>query len=46
MHPLSGEALEIVAPLHDDMAAYLQHHFDKENLHEILQPESIRSRFV
>jgi 23S rRNA pseudouridine1911/1915/1917 synthase len=46
IHPLSGEPLEIVAPLHEDMSAYLQHHFDKERLHEILQPESIRRRFA
>jgi len=44
-HPSHGGEMEITAPLHADMQAYLQRHFDRENLHEILEPESLRRRF-
>jgi 23S rRNA pseudouridine1911/1915/1917 synthase len=45
-HPSHGGALEITAPLHTDMSAYLQRHFDQEKLHEILEPDSLSRRFV
>jgi 23S rRNA pseudouridine1911/1915/1917 synthase len=46
IHPIRREPLEIVAPLWEDMAGYLRQHFEEESLHETLQPESIRRRFV
>ncbi len=44
-HPTRGEPLEIVAPLFEDMADFLACNFDKESLHETLQPDAIRRRF-
>lgn len=45
-HPTRGDNLEIVAPLFDDMMGYLNHNFDKEMLHESIQPDTLRRRFV
>jgi 23S rRNA pseudouridine1911/1915/1917 synthase len=45
-HPTRGDALEIVAPLHEDMLGYLGRSFDEEMLHETLEPDYIRRRFV
>jgi len=44
-HPTRGDNLEIVAPLFKDMRDYLDRNFDKELLHETIQPDSIRHRF-
>jgi 23S rRNA pseudouridine1911/1915/1917 synthase len=46
IHPTRGEPLEIVAPLFDDMSEFLNSHFDEERLHETLQPDALRRRFV
>jgi 23S rRNA pseudouridine1911/1915/1917 synthase len=45
-HPTSGDKLEIVAPLFDDMRAYLSRNFDKEILDEAIEPDTLRRRFV
>ena len=45
-HPTRGDNLEVVAPMFDDMAGYINRNFDKEMLHETITPDSIRRRFV
>ncbi len=45
-HPTRGDLLEIVAPLFEDMADFLARNFDKESLHEALQPDAIHRRFA
>ena len=45
-HPATGKTLEIVAPLFDDMMGYMRQNFDQEMLHESLDPDYIRRRFV
>jgi len=44
-HPIRQEPIEITAPLFADMSDYLNRSFDKERLHETLQPDAIRRRF-
>jgi 23S rRNA pseudouridine1911/1915/1917 synthase len=44
-HPTNGDKLEIVAPLFEDMHAYLDSHFEKEILDEALTPSALRRRF-
>jgi len=44
-HPIRQEPLEITAPLFEDMSDFLNRNFDKERLHESLQPDAIRRRF-
>jgi 23S rRNA pseudouridine1911/1915/1917 synthase len=46
IHPTRGDKLEVVAPLSEDMEAYLNQNFDKEILHETIEPDTIRHRFV
>ncbi len=45
-HPTTGKPLEIVAPLFEDMMGYLRENFDEEMLHESLDPDHLRRRFV
>jgi 23S rRNA pseudouridine1911/1915/1917 synthase len=45
-HPIRGDNLEIVAPLFDDMVGYLNRNFDKEMLHESIQPDTLCRRFI
>ena len=45
-HPTTGKPLEIVAPLFDDMMGYLRQNFDEEMLHESLDPDRLRRRFM
>ncbi len=44
-HPRSGEQMRFVAPLPQDMRAFLQRHFSMENIDEEIAPDSIESRF-
>jgi len=45
-HPTTGKPLEIVAPLFEDMMGYLKQNFDEEMLHESIDPDRLRRRFV
>ena len=45
-HPTTGKPLEVVAPLFEDMMGYLRENFDEEMLHESIDPDHLRRRFV
>ncbi len=45
IHPVSGEELEIVAPLFEDMVDYLNLKYNKEIIDEAIQPDTIRNYF-
>ena len=45
-HPTTGKPLEVVAPLFEDMMGYLRQNFDEEMLHESIDPDHLRRRFV
>ncbi len=44
-HPRSGEKMEFVAPLPQDMEKFASKHFDMEILHEKIDPHSFASYF-
>jgi 23S rRNA pseudouridine1911/1915/1917 synthase len=46
IHPVSGERLEIVAPLYEDMQRYSDDCSDNEALEKILEPERLKARFT
>lgn len=45
VHPYTGEKMEFVAPLFDDMKAYMDKYFDKGDIHESINPLSLERRF-
>jgi len=44
-HPRTGERLEIVAPLFDDMDAYIEKNFNKGEINEKIIPERLSASF-
>lgn len=45
-HPTTGEHLEIVAPLFDDMLAYMDKYFTKGEIDEKIDPATLHSHFA
>jgi 23S rRNA pseudouridine1911/1915/1917 synthase len=46
IHPATGETMEFIAPLFDDMRSYLTKYFDTELLEEKLSPENLKQGFL
>ncbi len=46
IHPESGERMEFVAPLFDDMQGYMRKYFDQRQLDETIHPDTLGSRFA
>lgn len=46
IHPISGETLEVTAPLYDDMQRYLEAYFDSDTIRQVLQPSHLKGRFA
>jgi 23S rRNA pseudouridine1911/1915/1917 synthase len=45
-HPVTGEEMEFVAPLFDDMHTYLTKYFEEEEIIKKLDPESLKAGFL
>ena len=45
IHPKTKERVMFSAPIPDDMMHYLEKHFDKESLHEVLEPSIFERHF-
>ena len=45
-HPVSGEKMEFVAPLFDDMKMYLSKYFDQKEVDEKINPHTLGSLFT
>ncbi len=45
-HPVSGEKMEFVAPLFDDMKMYLSKYFDQSEVDEKINPHTLGSLFT
>ncbi len=45
-HPVTGKAMEFVAPLFDDMTNYLEKYFDEDEIHTVLTPDRIKEEFT
>lgn len=45
VHPISGERMEFVAPLFDDMKAYISKHFDQSEVDEKIDPHTLGTLF-
>jgi len=45
-HPVSGEKMEFVAPLFDDMKMYLSKNFDQDEVDEKINPHTLGSLFT
>ena len=45
-HPTTGKNLEIIAPLFEDMQAYIAHYFDKGEIDEKIQPVRLKHCFT
>lgn len=46
VHPESGEKMEFVAPLFDDMKLYLSKNFDQSDVDEKIDPLTLGTRFI
>jgi len=46
IHPETGEEMEFIAPLFDDMKAYLTKYSDRDQLDIVLDPEHIKEGFL
>jgi 23S rRNA pseudouridine1911/1915/1917 synthase len=46
IHPVSGERLEIVAPLYEDMQHYLDACFHVDVYEDVLHPDKLKARFT
>ena len=46
LHPITGEKMEFVAPLFDDMRAYMEKYFDQESIDKKINPELLGTLFV
>ncbi|MEA2047869.1 MAG: RluA family pseudouridine synthase [Campylobacterota bacterium] len=46
IHPATGEKMEFVAPLFDDMKHYLSKNFDQSDIDEKINPLTLGSRFM
>ena len=46
VHPISGEKMEFVAPLFDDMKAYISKYFDQEVIDEKIDPLTLGTGFL
>ena len=46
VHPISGEKMEFVAPLFDDMKAYISKYFDQEVIDEKIDPLTLGKGFL
>jgi 23S rRNA pseudouridine1911/1915/1917 synthase len=44
-HPATGEKMEFVAPLFDDMKAYITKYFDQEEVETKIDPDTLGDRF-
>ena len=44
-HPATGEKMEFVAPLFEDMQAYLAKYFDESEINEKIDPRTLGDRF-
>jgi len=45
IHPISGEKMEFVAPLFDDMKTYMSKYFDQGEIDEKINPLTLGTRF-
>jgi len=45
-HPMSGEKMEFVAPLYDDMKQYISKYFDQNEVEEKIDPERLGELFT
>ncbi len=45
MHPKSGEKMEFLAPLFDDMQGYIAKYFDAQSVDKVLEPSRLKERF-
>lgn len=45
-HPKTGESMEFVAPLFEDMKRYLSNRFSSDEIARALEPEAIKHRFL
>ncbi len=46
IHPITGEKMEFVAPLFDDMKTYMSKYFDQGEIDEKINPLTLGSRFT
>lgn len=46
IHPVTGEKMEFVAPLFDDMKHYLSKNFDQSDIDEKINPLTLGARFM
>lgn len=46
IHPVSGEKMEFIAPLFDDMKLYLSKNFDQGDVDEKIDPLTLGTRFL
>jgi 23S rRNA pseudouridine1911/1915/1917 synthase len=46
IHPQSGEKMEFLAPLFDDMQGYIAKYFDPKSVDEVLEPSRLKARFL
>jgi 23S rRNA pseudouridine1911/1915/1917 synthase len=44
-HPVSGEKMEFIAPIFDDMKSYMAKYFDSEAINEKIDPEKLDLSF-
>jgi len=45
IHPITGEKMEFVAPLFDDMKTYISKYFDQGEIDEKINPLTLGTRF-
>ena len=45
IHPVTGETMEFVAPIFEDMDSYLKKYFDTEEMAQKLEPKVLKSAF-
>jgi len=45
VHPMTGEKMEFIAPLFDDMKAYLSKYFDQDEIDEKINPQTLGTLF-
>jgi len=45
IHPESGEKMEFLAPLFEDMQGYIANYFDPESVEKVLEPSRLKARF-
>jgi 23S rRNA pseudouridine1911/1915/1917 synthase len=45
-HPTTGEQMEFIAPLFDDMKSYLTKYFNTEEIEEKLDPKRLKEGFL